>query len=99
MCLRLSQDSKPTDTRTDTRILSKSECRTSNAVCHQVRLVLLLALWTWVRSPPPLEGLCREVSDLHNLEIQFVHYDIPEQTPKDVTLCLYRIARRLCGTS
>ena len=40
-----------------------------------------------------IERLCRELSDRHNLEIQFVHHSIPEQIPKDVTLCLYRIAQ------
>jgi PAS domain S-box-containing protein len=40
-----------------------------------------------------IERLCRELSDRHNLEIQFVHHSIPEQIPKDVTLCLYRITQ------
>jgi len=40
-----------------------------------------------------IERLCREVSDRHNLRIQFVHHDVPEQIPKDVTLCVYRIAQ------
>jgi signal transduction histidine kinase len=40
-----------------------------------------------------IERLCRELSDKHNLEIRFVHHSIPEQTPKDVTLCLYRITQ------
>jgi PAS domain S-box-containing protein len=40
-----------------------------------------------------IERLCRELSDRHNLEIRFVHHSIPEQTPKDVTLCLYRITQ------
>jgi PAS domain S-box-containing protein len=42
---------------------------------------------------PSIERLCRELSDRHNLQIQFVHHDVPEQMPKDVTLCLYRIAQ------
>lgn len=40
-----------------------------------------------------IERLCRELSDRHNLEIKFVHHSIPEQIPKDVTLCLYRISQ------
>jgi PAS domain S-box-containing protein len=40
-----------------------------------------------------IERLCRELSDRHNLQIEFVHDGIPEQTPKDVTLCLYRITQ------
>ncbi len=40
-----------------------------------------------------IERLCRELSDRHNLQIRFVHRGIPEQIPKDVTLCLYRITQ------
>ncbi len=40
-----------------------------------------------------IDGLCRELSERHNLRIQFVHHRIPEQLPKDVTLCLYRITQ------
>jgi signal transduction histidine kinase len=40
-----------------------------------------------------LRGLCKEFSQQHKLEVQFVHKDIPEGTPKDVTLCLFRIAQ------
>jgi signal transduction histidine kinase len=38
-------------------------------------------------------GLCRELSNQHNLRVQFVHSDIPRQIPKDVTLCLFRIVQ------
>ncbi len=40
-----------------------------------------------------IERLCRELSDRHNLQIHFVHHDIPEHMPKDVTLCVYRITQ------
>jgi PAS domain S-box-containing protein len=40
-----------------------------------------------------LEGLCRELSNQHNLQVQFVHHDIPGQIPKDATLCLFRIVQ------
>jgi len=40
-----------------------------------------------------LRGLCREFSGQHNLQVQFVHHDIPGQILKDVTLCLFRIAQ------
>ena len=39
-----------------------------------------------------VEGFCRELSDRHNLKIQFVHRDIPG-IPKDATLCLFRIVQ------
>jgi PAS domain S-box-containing protein len=40
-----------------------------------------------------IERLCRELSDRHNLQIQFVHHGIPERISKDVNLCLYRITQ------
>jgi PAS domain S-box-containing protein len=36
---------------------------------------------------------CHELSKQHGLQIQFVHHDVPGAIPKDVTLCLYRIAQ------
>jgi PAS domain S-box-containing protein len=40
-----------------------------------------------------LGGFSSQFSREHNLQIQFVHHDIPRQIPKDVTLCLFRIAQ------
>ena len=42
---------------------------------------------------PSLRGFCREFSEQHHLRVQFVHDDIRRQLPKDVTLCLFRIAQ------
>jgi PAS domain S-box-containing protein len=36
---------------------------------------------------------CRELSKRHDLQIEFLHHDVPRQIPKDVTLCLYRITQ------
>jgi signal transduction histidine kinase len=40
-----------------------------------------------------LENFCKEFSGQHNLQVQFVHNDIPGQIPKDVTICLFRIVQ------
>ena len=40
-----------------------------------------------------LAGFCREFSARHNLQVQFVHNDIPRQIPNDVTLCLFRVTQ------
>ncbi len=40
-----------------------------------------------------VRGMCRELSDQHKLEVQFVHHGVSQRIPKDVTLCLYRIAQ------
>jgi signal transduction histidine kinase len=38
-----------------------------------------------------LRGFCLEFSERHKLAVLFVHHDIQEEIPKDVSLCLYRI--------
>jgi len=40
-----------------------------------------------------IEALCKEFSRQHHLRINFVHDGIQLQLPKDVTLCLFRIAQ------
>lgn len=40
-----------------------------------------------------LGGFCHEFSLQHNLQVQFIHRDIPGQIPKDAALCLFRIAQ------
>jgi PAS domain S-box-containing protein len=40
-----------------------------------------------------VDGLCREHSAQHNLQIRFLHDRIPPQIPQDVALCLFRIAQ------
>jgi signal transduction histidine kinase len=40
-----------------------------------------------------LKGFCGEFSAQHKIDIQFLHSNIPGQIPKDVSLCLYRIAQ------
>jgi len=36
-------------------------------------------------------GLCRELSDRHNIEITLYSHDIPKELPKEVALCLFRV--------
>jgi PAS domain S-box-containing protein len=40
-----------------------------------------------------VSGYCREFSEQHAFRIDFVHRDVPQQIPKDVTLCAYRIVQ------
>ena len=39
-----------------------------------------------------IRGLCREFSQRHKLRVLFVHDDTQGEIPKDISLCLYRIA-------
>lgn len=40
-----------------------------------------------------LDSLCKEFTRQHNLKVKFAHTDIPRHVPKNVTLCLFRIAQ------
>jgi PAS domain S-box-containing protein len=42
---------------------------------------------------PSLSGFCREFSESHQLQVQFAHDRIPNQIPKDVSMCLFRIVQ------
>jgi signal transduction histidine kinase len=44
-----------------------------------------------------LEGLCREINDKYKTEIQFTKPDICPEIPKDVALCLFRVAQEALG--
>jgi PAS domain S-box-containing protein len=38
-----------------------------------------------------IEGLCRDVTTQHQIEVQFNHHGVPPRIPPDVSLCLFRI--------
>jgi signal transduction histidine kinase len=40
-----------------------------------------------------LKGFCGEFSEQHQIDVQFLHSNIPGRLPKDVSLCLYRITQ------
>jgi len=40
-----------------------------------------------------LSEFCQEFSRLNEMEIEFVHHQVPPTLPKEVTLCLYRVAQ------
>ncbi len=40
-----------------------------------------------------LESFCRELEDSRKLAIHFTARDVPQMLPKDVALCLYRVAQ------
>ncbi len=37
------------------------------------------------------KSFCQELSELHKVEIDFTHADIPPDMPEDISLCLFRI--------
>lgn len=38
-------------------------------------------------------SFCREITNQHDLQIEFLHHDVPAQIPTDVALCLFRIVQ------
>ena len=43
--------------------------------------------------PAALRGFCKELAAAHEIAIEFEPRDVPQRLPKDVALCLYRIAQ------
>jgi PAS domain S-box-containing protein len=46
---------------------------------------------------PAINGLCKEISQKYKLAIRFSHFDVPQDIPKDVALCLFRVAQGALG--
>jgi len=42
---------------------------------------------------PALHGLCKEISEKYKSEVQFSKYESPIEVPKDVALCMFRVAQ------
>jgi len=40
-----------------------------------------------------LGGLCKEIGLKHEIDVRFAEIDVPSQIPKDVSLCLFRVAQ------
>ena len=40
-----------------------------------------------------LGSFCKEFSLQHRLRVQFVHQDVPEKVPQDLSLCLFRVVQ------
>ena len=46
---------------------------------------------------PALHGLCKEISEKYNIEVHFTPCESPLNVPKDVSLCLFRVAQEALG--
>jgi signal transduction histidine kinase len=42
---------------------------------------------------PSVRGLCREFSQQHHMQVEFVHRDVPAKLPRDVALSFFRIVQ------
>jgi PAS domain S-box-containing protein len=46
---------------------------------------------------PALHGLCKDFSEKYKIEVHFAECDCPIDVPKDVALCLFRVAQEALG--
>jgi len=46
---------------------------------------------------PALHGLCKDFSEKYKIEVQFTECEFPIDVPKDVALCLFRVAQEALG--
>jgi len=44
-----------------------------------------------------INGLCTEIAEKHNIEVRFIHAKSRLDIPKDVALCLFRVAQEALG--
>jgi PAS domain S-box-containing protein len=40
-----------------------------------------------------IRGFCKEFAKLHNVTVEFTDHNVPKHLPKDVSLCLFRVAQ------
>jgi PAS domain S-box-containing protein len=48
---------------------------------------------------PALHGLCKDFSEKYKIEVQFTECEFPIDVPKDVALCLFRVAQEALGNA
>jgi PAS domain S-box-containing protein len=48
---------------------------------------------------PALRGLCKDISKKYKIEVRFSECELPPNIPKDVALCLFRIAQESLGNT
>jgi signal transduction histidine kinase len=46
---------------------------------------------------PAVSGLCKEISEKYEIQVRFTESGFPQNIPKDVALCLFRVAQEALG--
>jgi PAS domain S-box-containing protein len=71
-----------------------ADIRTLSHELHSSRL-------EYIGLMPALSGLCKEIGEKYKIEVQFAECeparDLPRDFPKDVALCLFRVAQEALG--
>jgi PAS domain S-box-containing protein len=72
--------------------LRKRILETSSAV-HSLSHELHPASLRHISVTGAVGGLCAELADIHHVDINFAHKDIPEAVPPEISLCLFRVVQ------
>jgi PAS domain S-box-containing protein len=67
-----------------------SDLRSLSHQLHSSRLEFIGLL-------PALSGLCKEITEKYKIEVRFTGCELPMGIPKDVALCLFRVAQEALG--
>ncbi len=67
-----------------------SDLRSLSHQLHSSRLEFIGLL-------PALSGLCKEISEKYKIEVRFSGCELPVGIPKDIALCLFRVAQEALG--
>jgi PAS domain S-box-containing protein len=71
----------------------QNQAREISADIHRLSYKLHPSKLDYLGLAPAVKSLCQEFSALGDLEVEFQQSDLPEDLPKDVTLCIFRIAQ------
>jgi PAS domain S-box-containing protein len=87
-----------TETSDRTRLLkmlkrTKQMATDIRALSHQLHSNKL----EYVGLLPAVSGLCEEISEKCEIRVHFTEYGFPQDIPKDVALCLFRVAQEALG--
>ncbi len=67
-----------------------SDLRSLSHQLHSSRLEFIGLL-------PALSGLCKEITEKYKIEVRFTGCELPVGIPKDIALCLFRVAQEALG--
>ena len=71
----------------------QNQAREISADIHRLSYKLHPSKLDYLGLAPAVRSLCQEITALGDLEVEFQLGDLPEFLPKDVTLCVFRIAQ------
>jgi PAS domain S-box-containing protein len=71
----------------------QSHAKEISADIHRLSYKLHPSKLDYLGLAPAVKSLCQEFCALGNLEVEFQQSDVPDNLPKDVTLCIFRIVQ------